>query len=152
MEKQELLNIISNKHQGAYVQVTYQTNITPNKNFKGHIITKVVQSVVRFGVRYSNIKSVIEKRQAIGMVGEIKEVLPWGEWKNRWMIENKGETYIRMTTSKIFLHRPKVIGYYFDGNPITREEAMGVTQPSQWVKKETPEVFNKNIKDILAVK
>jgi len=81
MEKQELLNIISNKHQGAYVQVTYQTNITPNKNFKGHVITKVVQSVVRFGVRYSNIKSVIEKRQAIGMVGEIKEVLPWGEWK-----------------------------------------------------------------------
>ena len=152
----ELTKILSQKKQGCYYPVVYQTVMASNKDHKEVKVTKVVKAIVRYGITYGNIGEVKVKKASDILLGitddKTDRELPWGTWINRWIIENHGNYYVRMTVSKNRLHHPKVLGYYADGVEITEDQARALTRPSEWNKGDRDMlVFNKKIGDILSL-
>ena len=79
--------------------------------------------------------------------------LPWGIWKNRFLIENKGQLYVRLTCPKNSVDLKRVVlGYYVNGQEVSKEEAMAITRPSDWTQKDDDlDVYTKKIEDIVSI-
>ena len=155
MNEQQINKILEGIHCGSFTKVVYKTALHANKDHKGGEVVKLVKAVVRFGVEYSRMASVKQKaaqKVALGLAVDTHK-LPWGSWKNRFLIENKGQLYIRLTCPKNNVSlRPVVIGYYADGKEISRAEAEEMTRPSDWAKKdEDLDVYTKKIEDIVSI-
>lgn len=155
MNEQQISEILEGIHCGSFTKVVYKTTLATNKDHKGVEVTKVVKSVIRIGVRYSEMASVKAKAAAKAVTGLAVDLnkLPWGNWVNRFLIENKGQLYVRFSCSKNNAKlKPVVLGYYADGKEISEEEAREMTRPSEWTKKEDDlDVFNKKIEDIISI-
>lgn len=155
MKKQEIQNKLATIRNGAYTNIMFLSDLTPNKDNKEHKIQKVVKAVVRFGVTYSHIDvESIQARPVIDGEGKpITEQLPWGEWDLEcgYLIAHKGTHYLRCTVSRSPKHHRKV-SYLLDGQPISKEEIMPLTRASEWTPREREEyVFNPKIENILAL-
>ena len=104
MNKQEIQNKLAAIRNGAYTNITFLSDITPNKDNKNHKIQKVVHAVVRLGVAYSHIQA--DSIQARNIVDEngaiIENKLPWGEWDPQceYLIAHKDNYYLRCTVSR----------------------------------------------------
>lgn len=155
MNKQEIISILNNVKSGTYQVVTYKTKIASDRYNKDKEITKVVRTVVRFGVQYSHLDELVQeakKRVALGLEPEKHELIN-AHWINKWLIEHdNGNIYLRCTVSKGIYHKSQVLGYFKNGVAISEAEARACTQPSQWAPKNNPLlVFNKNIEDIISI-
>lgn len=155
MNEQQITKILEGIHCGSFTKVVYKTALHANKDHKGVEVTKVVKAVVRFGVEYSHMESVKAKaaqKAALGIAVSL-HTLPWGVWKSRFLIENKGQLYVRLACPKNnALLKPVVIGYYANGAEISKDEAMAMTRPSDWTQKdEDLDVYTKKIEDIISI-
>lgn len=106
----------------------------------------------RIGVNYDNIAAVQDKRDT-GELPEKNAGLPWGQWLIfPYVIEHKGEQYIRCTTLHNNYHG--TVRYLRDGVEITRQEAEKACLASEFPKSQAKEsdVFNIKIGSILDVK
>lgn len=155
MNRNQIEEKLEGIHCGSFTKVVYKTTLAANKDHKGVEVTKVVKSVVRIGVRYSEMASVKAKAAARAVTGLAADLnkLPWGNWISRFLIENKGQLYVRFACSKNNVNlKPVVLGYYADGKEISEEKARKMTRPSEWTKKEDDlDVFNKKIEDIISI-
>lgn len=155
MKEQQINEILEEIHGGSFTRVVYKTSLHPDKFHKDFEAIKVVRAVARFGVNYNNMASVKEKaaqKAALGLATETS-TLPWGTWINKFLIGNKGKTYVRLTCSKNNpRHKPKVLGYYVNGREVSEEEMRAITRPSDWTQKDDElDVYNKNIEDIICI-
>jgi len=151
MEKALVLTIVSTMKKGTYQKITYTSDITSNKDNKERHVQKVVSSVVRIGIQYSHIN--VESIQSRKTSDSGTEQLPWGTWDIDcpFLIEHKGNYYLRCTVSRSPKHHPTVT-YLVDGEPATKELAMSLTRASEWTPREKEEyVFNPKIQNILSL-
>ena len=155
MNEQQINEVLKGIHCGSLTKVVYKTSLHADKDHEGTEVTKVVKAVVRFGVDYWHMESVKQKaaqKAALGLA-ITKNSLPWGIWKTRFLIENKGQLYVRLTCPKnnVYL-KPVVLGYYVNGQEVSKEEAMAITRPSDWKQKDDDlDVYTKKIEDIISI-
>lgn len=108
---------------------------------------------VRYGINYSNMKSVIQKT-ATGQIERTHE-LPWGKWMEGYegiLIEHtnkKGEKniYLRVYTSP----NKTLVSYFLNGSPITKEKlkSLGYVSESVWNKNpDDVDCFTLNVTNI----
>ena len=155
MNEQQINEVLKGIHCGSFTKVVYKTSLHTDKDHKGTEVTKVVKAVVRFGVDYGHMESVKQKaaqKAALGLAVSMNS-LPWGTWKNRFLIENKGQLYVRLTCPKNSIYlKPVVLGHYVNGQEVSKEEAMAITRPSDWTQKDDDlDVYTKKIEDIISI-
>lgn len=153
MQKQEIQNKLAKIRNGAYTNITFLSEIIPNKDNKEHKIQKITKAVVRFGITYSHIKvDSIQSRPVLpGESKPLTEQLPWGEWDPECscLIAHKDNYYLRCTVSRSPKHHRET-RYFLDGVEVSREEVIPLTRPSEWTPREEY-VFNPKIENILAI-
>lgn len=155
MKKTEIQNKLATIRNGAYTNITFLSDLTPNKDNKEHKIQKVVSAIVRLGVAYSHIQvESIQARKVVDGEGKpISEQLPWGEWDPdcRYLIAHKGNYYLRCTVSRSPNHH-RSVKYLLDGVEVAKEEIMPLTRASEWTPRDKEEyVFNPKIENVLAL-
>lgn len=165
MKKQEIQNALAKLRNGTYTNITFLSDLTPNKESKGHKVQKRIDAVVRLGVAYSHIQ--VDSIQARKITEEngtpLTEKLPWGEWdpeckylinhtkEDKMTGELKTSTYLRCTISRNTKHRRNVT-YLLDGVEVTKEEIAPYVRPSELAPKDREEyVFNPKIENVLAL-
>ena len=155
MQKNEIQNKLATIRNGAYTNITFMSDLTPNKDNKNHRIQKVISAVVRLGVAYSHIE--VESIQARRVADEngvpLTEKLPWGEWDPncQYLIEHKGNYYLRCTVSRSPNHR-RYVKYLLDGVEVSKETVMPLTRASEWAPRDKEEyVFNPKIENVLSL-
>lgn len=153
MQKQEIQNKLAKIRNGAYTNITFLSEIIPNKDNKEHKIQKITKAVVRFGITYSHIKvASIQSRPVIpGESKPLTEQLPWGEWDPECscLIAHKDNYYLRCTVSRSPKHHRET-RYFLDGVEVSKEDIIPLTRPSEWTPREEY-VFNPKIENILAI-
>ena len=100
----------------------------------------------------ASVKQKAAQKAALGLATETN-VLPWGTWKTRFLIEHKGQLYVRLTCPKNNANlKPVVLGYYVNGQEVSKEEAMAITRPSDWTQRDDDlDVYTKKIEDIISI-
>jgi hypothetical protein len=112
-------------------------------------ITKRSEFQCRVGVNYDNIAAVKDKREN-GLLPEENAGLPWGTWHVfPYVIEHKGEYYVRCTVLRNDYRRPAV--YIRNGEAISREVAQAECLASEFSDRGDGEVFNIKISSIVSV-
>ena len=114
---------------GKFVRASWKSNPKPAGKFKNVILEKRTIGVVQAGVDYSNL-SAVQNAIADGERGEVQE-LPWGQWKVfPYIIEHKGEEYIRLYPSQGINHYPKS-SYFVNGEEVDKEKFAEYLTPSE---------------------
>lgn len=149
--KEVLDNIMSSK--GSFVKAKWKSNPKPAAKHKAVTLEKVTESVVRAGISFANLSSV-KMAIANGDRGEVQP-LPWGTWKEfPYIIEYKGEEYLRLYPSEGNNHKSKTI-YKVDGVEVTKELFASYLTDSESRKflyeYEKPECFTIKVKNILGL-
>jgi hypothetical protein len=104
----------------------------------------------RVGVNYDNIKAVQEKR-AEGVLPAENAGLPWGQWVEfPYVIEHKGEYYVRCTVVRNNFRKAPV--YTVHGDVIEREMAQVMCLASEFKDGDDNDVFNIKVSSIISVK
>lgn len=155
MNEQQINEVLKRIHCGSFTKVVYKTSLHADKDHKGIEVVKMVKAVVRFGVNYGNMASVKQKaaqKAALGLATSMNSLL-WGTWKNRFLIENKGQLYVRLACPKNNVNlKPVVLGYYVNGQEVSKEDAMAITRPSDWTQRDDDlDVYTKKIEDIISI-
>ena len=133
---------------GQFVSVSFRSTKTPAKAFKGTVLEKVTAGTFRAGINFANLSSVKEGI-ATGERGEVQS-LPWGNWvKFPYLIENKGETYIRLYPT----NGCKVSSTFFvNGKEVSKEEFNSFLTPSDAKPSDKPlECFTIKATNLISV-
>jgi hypothetical protein len=106
-----------NTRKGQFIELTFRSTPTPNKDNKGKVLVKETTGIFRTGINYANLSPVKDAVEA-GERGEVGS-LPWGSWAVFPLVIVNGEKeYLRITTSPF--HRPTV-RYSVDGVEVSKE-------------------------------
>jgi hypothetical protein len=106
-----------NSRKGQFIELTFRSTPTPNKDNKGKVLVKETTGIFRTGINYANLSPVKDAIEA-GERGEVGS-LPWGSWAVFPLVIVNGEKeYLRITTSPF--HRPTV-RYSVDGVEVSKE-------------------------------
>lgn len=143
--------ILSSK--GSFVKAKWKSNPKPSAANKQRKLEKITESVVRAGIDYSNLSSV---KQGIeeGTRGPVQE-LPWGTWKQfPYIIEHKGNEYIRLYPSDGINHVPKS-KFYVDDAEVDKVTFASYLTPGDAKKlldpEERPECFTIKSENVLGI-
>jgi hypothetical protein len=158
MKLTTLQNILSTKRKGSLIRLSYKTNppLTAQAKRDGYEVEKITTTTARWGVKYSNIRRVIEQRaqKDIGVTNETDR-RPWWCWKNGYQHVfkenlNGGKTYLTLST--ISKGNNTRVQYKLNGVPVgTRElQGMGIIQNSYWSKDEIF-VYDVNVDNIISI-
>lgn len=142
---------IGEVHNGSFVRVIYVTvpSQTAESKKSGVSVTKLTSKLVRFGVNYANIASVVAKR--------VLGCQPTQHRKNNyvWDVKNiiatnseTGETYVQFANAK---KNGATVSWMLNGSPATLEEVAQYIIPSYFKGDYTPEVQKVNIKNIIKI-
>jgi hypothetical protein len=125
---------------GANLKALWKRNLKTRKGVQ-NVVTKITTAVIRTGVDYDNIKTVIEGRQD-GTLPEQNAGLPWGEWVQfPYHIQHKGQDYLRMYPASGLDFTPKTT-YFIDGNEARREDVETLCLASEFrINEESPTCF-----------
>jgi hypothetical protein len=106
-----------NTRKGQFIELTFRSTPTPNKDNKGKVLVKETTGIFRTGINYANLSPIKDAVEA-GERGEVGS-LPWGSWAVFPLVIVNGEKeYLRITTSPF--HRPTV-RYSVDGVEVSKE-------------------------------
>ena len=134
MQIQDILNGLNAP--GAFVKVSWESDVAVAAAHKAHKVRKAVTAVVRSGITYDNVGDVIAGRDD-GTLPAENAGLPWGEWITYPLhVAHKGTDYVRLYPAK----GGKVTATYtIDGREATREEVLAMMTPSARAKAEDSE-------------
>ena len=155
MELKEIERELGLRKKGSVISIRYITQPTLKASAKNYKVEKETETIARFGIEYSNIKAVKEKRlQDLENGIERKPKTIWWNWKDKNIIKQhntNGNYYLTLTTSKIA--RPKT-KYYVNGVETTKEQLqkMDLVIPSYWNEKEPVQQYDININNIITIK
>jgi hypothetical protein len=123
----------------------------PVKMKKGYATAVKISTIqVRLGVGYDNIKAVQVKRDR-GELPSDNQGLPWGEWViPNFLLEHNGKQYLRCATinSKMRVE-PR---YYRDGKEVSIDVIRGEALSSEFSKRESLDVFNIKLENIVSIR
>ena len=163
MTRERIVESISNLRNGTMARITYVTELPLKSEFakKGYRILKVVETTGRFGVNYSNIKSVIEKKSDPNYKHVEKEN------NFEWIVKNKishntktGKDYIRFAPMKKGANKHSNMifvdtegkHFSFDSNDLP-EDFQKMVVNSYWSKKhEAPAVQTICLDNVIMIK
>ena len=136
---------------GAFVRVSWESDVAVAAAHKNHAVRKSVTAVVRSGITYDNVGDVIVGRED-GTLPAENAGLPWGEWIVYPLhVAHKGADYVRLYPAK----GGKVTATYtVDGREATREEVLAMMTPSARAKAEdgeAPLCFTVKAANVVAV-
>jgi len=143
-QKDYVVSRILSQRNGTYHgDFVYKTNLS-----KGNV--RLTKTIVRFGCKYSHLKDV--KISDVSSPGS----LPWGEWDKDYglyLINHKGETYVRCTLTKSKKHRKQEKYCDLNLNPVEIENLPQEVKESLLKEKKghPQDVFNVNIKNIMRI-
>lgn len=132
MKYEEVVKKIHSIPAGQFVNIETAKELKVRAGYKGNKVVKFSHKTVRVGVNYEHQKSTIEGR-ADGSLPAENAGLPWGNWKpgeENYIIEHKGNTYLRCATSP---NKSKNI-YVINGVLSTKEAAEMMCLASEFPK------------------
>ena len=121
---------------GQFSKIKFQSIVATSAQFKDVQIKKVTTAVVRSGIDFSKLASVINSISS----GERTEVkpLPWGTWINfPYVIGHKEKEYVRLYPSSAPNHIPSVT-YFVNGIETAKNEILQYLTKSNVEKLLTP--------------
>lgn len=148
MYRLEIVEALKNIKPGRYFHIEYQKAIPT----KAGTIIRTTKTVVRYGVQYTNMKSVSKSTGS----AELPNWLRWDEYKPYFLkyvggdASKKGTTYLRVSLTKG--RHKEHISYSVDGLPIDDSMSPGVVELLNKVNKGHPtSVMNINIDNIIKI-
>lgn len=151
MTKEELQAKLASVRNGAYINISFKSEVPVNKDYKGHTVTKIVSAVTRLGVCYAHINADTIKYRPVD--SNAPDQLPWGEWDEEcpYLIKHKDAYYLRCTISRAPNHH-RHVKYFVDGVEVSKEVAKIYTRPSEWTPKDKEEyVYNPKLENVLSL-
>jgi len=146
MDAQHLQTLLSRK--GQIVTLVTERDCKTRKGMEP--VRKHSEFQARVGVNYDNIKAVQEKR-AEGQLPAENAGLPWGQWVEfPYVIEHKGEYYVRCTVLRN-AHRKAPV-YTVHGDVIDKDMAKTMCLASEFSDGGDNDVFNVKVSSIISVK
>ena len=155
MELNEVISKVAGIRGGTMVRISYKTELPIKAAAKkeGIRIVKFVESTVRIGVNYDNIKSVIERKRN-NPVSEHKESNYTWIIKNRICANEKtGSKYMRIAT--VPKNSNTRVNYFIETpnecifSEILTDSEKELVQNSYWAPKPSSEVRNIKIENII---
>jgi hypothetical protein len=154
---------LAKKNKGQAFKMSWCSDVSMSAEAKrqGLQAVKIVESNIRYGVKYSNIQSVKERRllKAFENGGisnsdenNSEHQLKWGQWKAKYegvLIEHKEKDYFRFYTSTLKNHVPKC-KYLLNGVEITKQELMDLKIGEKPVVINS--YWNSNVEETMTVK
>lgn len=153
-----MMSKLNIKNKGQFFKVSWISDVPVKAGFKrqGISVNKLTTATSRYGIKYTNIKSVQMKVEK----GEINltHELPWGNWKSGYegiLIDHTNKageqnTYLRLYTTP----NKAEVSYFMNGKSISKTELIssGVVQDSYW-KKDNSNVdcFTVNVRNIIDI-
>ncbi len=114
---------------GQFVKASWKSNPKPAAAYKNVKLEKHSIAVVQAGVNYANL-SAVKEGIANGERGEVQE-LPWGTWKQfPYIIEHKGQEYIRLYPSTTGNHKTST-KYFVNDTEVDKNEFAAYLTPSE---------------------
>lgn len=154
MEPTTILDLVRN-HKGQTLRATWQNTVPCLKQYAGEVtVTKHTQCHVIAGVEFANRKEVREAIEA-GTRGEVQS-LPWGSWLvYPFLIEHKGETYIRLfppTEAQMqYFNLQHTSEWFANGQPITQEQAIEYCGSKAKPRDEQAQCFSVKCANVIAI-
>lgn len=147
MKLNQIIEILSKKQNGAFIKITWKSDLTKQMTAEakrqGFIVIKEVTSTVRKGIRGVY-------KEGCPRNGKYLDITPlqWGNYyrNSRTVIEHRGKYYL-----KLFLTKNEAkVKYYINGTELKREEfeKYPVMKPSYWHNKDFRHMRNFIILDI----
>jgi hypothetical protein len=144
---QTILESVVSAQKGANISLCWRRKAKTKKSAANLLIEKEVCTVGRVGVNYDNIKTTIEGRET-GELPSQNAGLPWGQWQMYpFLIEHKGQVYLRMTRGTSDKVTPYV-QWYLNGAEVTYSQIEPYILASEKPKKSDNPVFNVKIEDM----
>lgn len=126
MKTEDYLNLVNGK-KGQFIKLEWTRAVSLAAQFKNLIVTKNTQTVVRTGIIYDNLQSVIEKREN-GELPEKNEGLSWGNWKNYpFVITHKEIDYARLYSAP---NQKPTVTWYLNGAKVSKDVIIPFMTPS----------------------
>lgn len=158
MDYNKILEALQQRRKGTMMRICYKTQPTLSAPAQkaGYKVEKLTESTVRFGVKYANIKKVIEKRNQDKELGlQRKEsTYSWWSWEKESIIKkhnSKPNKYLSVAT--VPKGHNTVSKYYVNGKEVEKEQLknMGLLVPSYWTEKDLA-TYDINIDNIIEIK
>jgi len=151
MTQQEVINSINSVKKGSFVRFSYKTELPVKAAYKreGYIVEKICEMTSRFGINYSNISSVIERRSD-------ENYTPSERTNNyEWIIKdvlchntNTGKTYLCTYPTKLGTNTKS---NFTVSGPDPEADIKELVIDSYWKKKASPETMRINIDNIISI-
>ena len=146
-----IMNSIKNIKKGAFTSVEYETVPTILAAYKDHQITKRTKKVVRLGVSYGNIASVIASKQNQDSSVKAGRKNPY-----TWEIDNiiakheSGSMYLQI--ANVPNHSNTSSAWFLDGKQVSFEDVKDYLAPS-YLKKSagSPAIQKIHIENIVKI-
>ena len=153
-----MMSKLNIKNKGQFFKVSWISDVPVKAGFKrqGISVNKLTTTTSRYGIKYTNIKSVQMKVEK----GEINltHELPWGNWKSGYegiLIDHTNKageqnTYLRLYTTP----NKAEVSYFMNGKSISKAELIssGVVQDSYWKKDNSNiDCFTVNVRNIIDI-
>lgn len=165
MTQEQLIEILGKRRPGTMIRITYKTEPKPTAGaIRDNIrVTKIVETTVRWGCKYSNLKSVKAKKaeeERLIATGEISvkaaQKQPWWNWIPGYeniLKSNISSGIQYFTLQPIPKGNHTRVQYFVNGRGISKTDLqeLRVVQPSYW-KTEIPDIFDIKIENILSIK
>lgn len=141
-------SVIGLTPKGANIVLEWSRGVKTRKGVTD-TIRKSVRMVGRIGIEYDSQKAVVAKRESGELPAE-NAGLPWGRWEcYPWLIEHKGNHYIRLYNGTSKLVKPKV-EFTINGKPCDREAIESKLLASELAEK-TGDCFTCKVEDMTRI-
>ena len=156
LTSKEMSNLkkLDQKKNGSYLKLQYLTDCNDkiSAKYKGlYNVSKITTISARKGIKYENLKSVIDERNNPNYIPSTKQA--WYHHIDTMLCKHniKEQYYVCLFPNKF--GKPKTI-YLLNGLPIKKDELIqkGIMQPSFWTQKENkPKMITLGLDKIIEV-
>lgn len=161
MPYNSLFEVMASIKPGTMARISYKTDLPLKAEFRrqGYRLVKITETTARFGVKYSNIKSVIARRSSPDYTPVTREN------NTLWLLENKisqnvktGRIHVRFAPMANGANKKKLyifvdtIGNMFELGSDMSDSFKAMVQDSYWKSKHMPDVQTICVEDVLYIR
>lgn len=157
MQYEQIMSVLRNRQKGSMLRLTYRSEppVSAVAKKAGYEVEKITETTVRWGVAYSNIRKVINRREMDKELGlERKEPTLWWTWVEPNIIKQHNKTGAKyLSVASVPKGHNTLSRYIVNGQEVSekRLREMGLLIPSYW-QKEDVEKYDIKLDNILEIK
>lgn len=164
MTTQELIKELSTRRKGTMLRITYKTSppLTAVAKRDNITVVKIVETTVRWGCAYGNLRSIKAKKaeqERLIASGEIPMKIsrdPWWNWKagqENIIKENVSSDMEYLTVQPITKGGNVRVSYFVNGHETNKTELLGmeIIQKSYW-NSDPIDIYDIKIPNIISIK